>query len=278
MVRSADTKSPAQQSGRQFRLRATSYEHMEFPIILRGCAILLVSALSLAGCHRQSITVDQLIERNTQAVGGRAEIEAIHSIRVNLHIVDPGFEVDGAYLAARPGRMRIDIIANGQHVYTEAFDGKRGWQWKGKGEPVDESAMATAALRHGVELPGKLVGLHELRRRGHHIELVGREKVEGINYYVLHVTLSDGYNTTLFLDPDSWLITRRRDVRPLHPDVDPTPTTIENQMSDFRRVGDLLYPFASTDSDLATGKVLETTTVRSITLNPSFDPSVFEKL
>lgn len=67
-------------------------------------------------------------------------------------------------------------------------------------------------------------------------------------------------------------------MRPLHPDVDPTPTTIENKMSDYRRVGDLLFPFASTDTDLATGKTLEKTTVRSITLNPALDPRVFETL
>ena len=245
---------------------------------MRGRTLFLVAALSLAGCHRQASAVDQLIERNVQAIGGRAALETIRSIRVDLHIVDPDFEVDGVYLAARPGSMRIDITANGQHVYTEAFNGTHGWQWKGKGEPVDESPTATAALRHGVELPGNLFGLHELRAHGHRIELVGREKVDEINYHVLRVTLSDGYNTTLYLDPNSWLITRRRDVRPLHPDIDPTPTTIENKMTDFRRVGDLFYPFASTDTDLATGKVLERTTVRSITLNPPFDPSVFEKL
>jgi hypothetical protein len=251
---------------------------MEFPVALHMGAISLAAVLSFAGCHRQALSVEQLIERNTQAVGGRAALEAVHSIRVDLHITDPGFEVDGVYLAARPGWMRIDITANGQHVYTEALNGTCAWQWKGKGEPVDESPGATAALRHGVEIPGHLLGLHELRPRGHRIELVGREKVDGINYHLLRVTLSDGYSTTLYLDPDSWLITRRRDVRPLHPDIDPTPTTIENKMTDFRRVGDLVYPFASTDTDLANGKVLETTTVRSITLNPAINPSVFEKL
>jgi hypothetical protein len=251
---------------------------MEFLIAMRRGVIFLATALSLSGCHRQSLTVDQLIDRNTQAVGGRTALEAVHSIRVDLHIADPGFAVEGDYIAARPGRMRIDITANGRHVYTEAFNGTRAWQWKGKGEPIDESPTATAALRHGVELPGHVFGLHELQSHGHRIEFVGRANVDGINYHVLRVTLSDGYSTTLYLDPDSWLITRRRDVRPLHPDVDPTPTTIENKMSDFRRVGDLLYPFLSTDTDLATGKILETTTVRSITLNPAFESSLFEKL
>ncbi len=251
---------------------------MKFLMTVRGGAISLAIAICFAGCNRQSPTLDQLIERNAEAVGGKSAIEAIHSIRVELHIADPGFEVDGSYLAARPGWMRIDITAGGQHVYTEALSRTRGWQWKGKGEPGEESAMATAALHHGVELPGHLFGLHELRPRGDRIDLIGREKVDGINYHVLRLTLSDSYITTLYLDPESWLITRKRDVRPLHPDVDPTATTIENKMSDFRRVGDVLFPFASTDADLSTGKILETTAVRSITLNPAFDPRIFETL
>jgi len=79
----------------------------------------------LAGCSR-ALTVDDVIERNTSAMGGRAAIEAIHSIEINLHITDPGFQVDGIYRAARPGRMRIDVQTGGKHVFTEAFDGRQG--------------------------------------------------------------------------------------------------------------------------------------------------------
>src|SRR5437764_13768532 len=85
-------------------------------------------ASALLGCNRHSLTVDDVIERNTKAMGGRAAIEAVQSIEVNLHIVDPGFEVDGIYRAARPGRMRIDVQAGGKQVFTEAFDGQKGWQ------------------------------------------------------------------------------------------------------------------------------------------------------
>jgi hypothetical protein len=173
--------------------------------------------------------------------------------------------------------MRIDILADGKHVFTEAFDGTRGWQRKGA--TIEEaSSKGTAALRHGVELPGKLFGLHELPQRGHRVDLVKREVIEGTNYYALRITLTDGYTTTLYVDPNSWLITRRRDVRPLHVDVDPTPTTIESRFSDFRKVDGILFAFASTDLDLATHKILETTTVRSIKLNPQFDPAIFGKL
>jgi hypothetical protein len=156
-------------------------------------------------------------------MGGRTAIEAVNSIEVDLHIVDPDFEVDGKYRAARPGRMRIDVMAGGKHVYTEAFNGDRGWQWKGEGAATqEESPKATTALRHGVELPGKLFGLHELRQRGHRVDLASRERIDGTDYYALRITLNDGCTTTLYLDPKSWLITRRRDVRPLHVDIDPT--------------------------------------------------------
>lgn len=241
--------------------------------------VVLTVTLGLVACHHLPRTVNEVIDRNTQAMGGAKAIEAVQSIAVDLHIVDPGFAVDGTYRAARPGRMRIDVKVEGKHVFTEAFDGDRGWQWKGEGTTtVEESAKATAALRHGVELPGHLYGLHELRQRGHRIDLVGREKIEGIDYYALRVTLNDGYTTTLYLDPKSWLIARRRDVRPLHVDIDPTPTIIEQRMSDFRQVAGVWFSFANTETDLKTGKLLETTTVRAITINPEIDGKIFRIL
>ena len=231
----------------------------------------------LAGCSR-ALTVDDVIERNTSAVGGRAAIEAIHSIEINLHITDPGFEVDGIYHAARPGRMRIDVQAGGKQVFTEAFDGQQGWQSHDQSDPEPASPKAAAALRHGVELPGKLFGFHEMKQLGHKIDLVGRETVDGIDYYVLRLTFGDGYTTSLYVDPQSWLITRRRDVRPLHVDVDPTPTTIEQRSSDFREIAGVRFAFATTEIDLKTGKQLESTKVGSIKVNPPIDESIFKKL
>ena len=210
-------------------------------------------------------------------MGGQAKVESVQSIEVSLHIKDPGFEVDGIYQAARPGRMRIDIMSGGKCVYMERFDGEKGWQWSGK-EEKEEGATPTGALRHGVELPGNLFGLHEMQKRGHRLELAGREKIDDVDYYVLHVTFADGYETSLYVDPQSWRITRRREVRALHPDVDPTKTTIESRKSDWRQIDGLWYAFAGEDVDLSTGKVLETSTITEIKVNPAIDPVIFRKL
>ena len=66
--------------------------------------------------------------------------------------------------------------------------------------------------------------------------------------------MNDGYTTTLYIDSRNWLVTLRRDFRPLHVDIDPTPTTIESHFSDFRKVNGVLFAFAGTDTDLATAK------------------------
>lgn len=99
----------------------------------RTCKILLVllPTIFVAGCHDRSdsISLDEIVERNTNAMGGRAAIEGVQSIQIDLHIKDPSFEVDGTYYATRPGKMRIDVSADGEPVFTEAFDGQRGWQW-----------------------------------------------------------------------------------------------------------------------------------------------------
>jgi hypothetical protein len=248
----------------------------------RTCKILLVllPAIFVSGCHEQSdsLSLDEIIERNTDAIGGRAAIEAVQSIQIELHIKDPSFEVDGTYYATRPGKMRIDVSAEGKHVFTEAFDGQSGWQWEGKGEQKPATEKATAALRHGVELPGKLFGLHELKARGHRMKSIGREQIDGVNYYALQLILNDGYAVSLYVDPDTWLVTRRRDVRPLHVDMDPTPTTIEQVSSDFRDVNGVKFPFGTIEIDLKTGKLLESTITKSVKINPSLPPTLFDTL
>jgi hypothetical protein len=242
--------------------------------------VVLLPIIFVAGCKQpsESLSLEEIIERNTNAMGGRTAIEAVQSIQIDLHIKDPSFEVDGTYYAARPGKMRIDVGAEGKHVFTEAFDGQNGWQWEGKGEQKPATEKAAAALRHGIELPGKLFGLHELKARGHGIKLSGREQIGGVNYHVLQLVLSDGYTVSLYVDPNSWLVTRRRDVRPLHVDVDPTPTTIEQISSDFRDVNGVKFPFATAETDLTTGQLLESTMTKSVTINPTLIPTFFDRL
>jgi hypothetical protein len=235
-------------------------------------AVLLTAGLMVVGAGAPfDESLDGLVASNTVARGGAAAIEAVHSLQMHVRIVEPSFAVDAVYRASRDGSMRVDVYdGNGQRVYTEALEGGRAWsRAAGEDTPVRATgAEGTAALRHGIESPFKLYGLHELTGRGHALEFRGRENVDGTDYYVLRAVFGDGRETSYYLSPVTALIERERQYRALHVDADPTPHWIETRYEDYRSVDGVLFPFRQVESRLDTGEVLATSTISRLIVNP----------
>ncbi len=220
----------------------------------------------IAGCTGAP-DLDSVIAKHVEARGGASAIEAIHSYEADIRIVEPTFEVDGNYVATRDGRMRIDISVGGERVFTEALDRGRAWTWSPDEGVLEGSAAGAAALRHGIEFPLKVFGLHEMRTRGHRLELAGRETIDGIDYHALRLTLDDGFEVRYYIHPQTWLIERERTRRALHVDIDPTPEWIETTYGDFRAVGGVLFAHRQVERNVESGEVLSTGTISAIRLN-----------
>ena len=107
------------------------------------------------------------------------------------------------------------------------------------------------------------------------MEFTGKETIEGIDYYVLKITLSDGFVTYRYVNPRTWMIERGRDFRAFHPAVDGKKTWIETVWSDFRPVDGFMRAFLSVNTDLVSGKLQATNKVTSMKINPDFDASIF---
>ena len=225
----------------------------------------------------QTETVDHIIRQNVEAAVGQAAIEAVRNVSMKLHIAEAKSAYDAVYVADREGRMRIDVYVGSERVYTEAYDGHEAWslaQGSTKGETED--AVASATLQRGVLLPGKVFGLHELRQHGGQIDLGGREMVDGINYFVLKFTLPpDGFVTHAYVNPNTFLIERMRDIRAIHPGLDPATKWLEIHYTDFRKVDGVVRAFKDEQIDLRTGTVLQTTVLQSVQVNGPPDPTVF---
>jgi hypothetical protein len=220
-----------------------------------------------------------ILDQHTLARGGRDAIEAVHSIQMDVTIEEPTYSAEGRYAATRDGSMRIDVYISGERVFTEALDRGRTWSMA-QGDQAAAAAgsdAGAAALRHGVEAPLKLFGLHEMQGRGHRLDYAGRLTIEGVDYYVIEATLDDGYRTTYYLNPSTWLIERERQQRALHVDNDPTPEWIETVFEDYRAVAGVQYSHRQVERRVATGDMLVTTTVRRITVNPLLDPAQFQQ-
>jgi len=227
--------------------------------------------------------LEDLIAKNTLARGGAEAIESARTVAIRLRIVEPKFTVEGLYQASRDGRMRIEVFAEGKRVFSEGYDGRRGWQLvAGAEHATDSGPPGEAALRRGLELPTNLRGLHEMRQRGHRVALVSRELIGGVNFHVLELKLQDGitpegFTTFVYLNPVTYMIERQRDFRALHPAVDPSQKWIEQRYDDFRKVDRRMVSFKSSQVDAQTGQIMQTTTILEVQTNPPLTDRAFAR-
>ena len=237
---------------------------------------LLCVVFAPVGCARfaPAAGLDEIVARNQAATDIGQGGAKIQDMEVDLAMQDGGSDFVAVYKVTRDGRMRIDILKQGQRIYTEAYDGHAGWDWGKDGSAPFKDAHGDA-LWHGTQFPGQIFGLVDMRALGHKLEYFGREQIGDVDYYVLKLTLSDGFETYRYVNPDSWLIERARDFRAFHPAVDSKPTWVETVWSDFRPVEGVTRSFTSVNKDLASGKQLARQTVTGFKINPGFDPAIF---
>ena len=232
----------------------------------------------LAGCSGapRAMTLDRLVAANTTARGGAAAIGNVRSVAFELQITEPQFTVTGHYVATRDGFMRIDILAGGERVYTEALGPDGAWQMrKGETHGAPESAAGVAALRRGIV--GNLYSLGELEGLGYSLIFHGARAQGGKEYWALETVAPDGFSETLYLDKDSRLVSRKIDTSALHPDIDAAKKRFETLEMDYRPTAGVEFARRTEKRNLDTGELVQTVVVESVTVNPAVDESIFRR-
>lgn len=255
-------------------LRETSEALVKFSVVAAAIAALFLSACQPP--RPQQMTLQTLLDRNAEARGGAQAIESVHAIDLDLEIAEPKFTVTGRYRATRDGKMRIDIFADGERVYTEALGPDGAWQMKrGETTGAPESAAGAAALKRGIA--GNLYGLHELRGLGYRLNFTGTQNRAGEDYWVIEKVAPDGLSETLYLDKDAYLVAREIETSALHPDIDSTLARFETLKLDYQDTGGVLFARKSEKRNLDTDEVVQTTLVKAVHINPEIDPAIFKR-
>jgi outer membrane lipoprotein-sorting protein len=86
----------------------------------------LCCALAALACA-QDLTIDQLVEKNTAALGGAEAIQSINTLKMSGKLVLGGgaMEAPMTMLLKRPNLMRLEIQIQGRSV-VQALDGAGG--------------------------------------------------------------------------------------------------------------------------------------------------------
>ena len=171
---------------------------------MRKAILALVAVMTLAA-PAAAQTVDEIVAKNVEALGGMEKIKAVKTLRMTGKMtVGPGIEAPIVLELKRPNAMRLDITIQGM-IGSQAFDGTTGWTlmpFQGSKVPQQMAADELKLAEEQAEMDGPLV---DYKAKGNTVELLGKEKVEGADAYKLKVTLKNGAVRTIYIDAEHFL-------------------------------------------------------------------------
>ncbi|HEY4596871.1 MAG TPA: outer membrane lipoprotein-sorting protein [Thermoanaerobaculia bacterium] len=237
-------------------------------MIRKTFAWLLVAGLT--GAAVQAQTADEIINKHLQARGGKDKIKAVQSERMTGKLVmGQGMEAPVVMELTRPNKMRMEFTIQGM-TGIQAYDGKAGWSvmpFMGKTEPEAMSADDIKQAEDQADMDGMLV---DYKEKGHQVEYVGKEDVEGTPAHKLKVTKKNGDVVNVYIDADSYMeIKQAGKVKVRGQEIEGQST-----FGDFKTVDGLIFPFSiEQKAQGAPGGM--TISISKIEVNPTLEASRF---
>src|SRR5262245_4254215 len=159
----------------------------------------------VTGAIAHAESVDDVIAKNLEARGGADKLKNVQTLRMTgKMVVGPGIEAPFTIEIKRPRRMRFEIVVQGMTI-VQTVDGDAGWTIQpmtGKKDPERMSADDLKEAQDQADFDGPLV---DYKKKGHRVELAGKEKIEGTDAYKLKVTKKNGDIEYIYLDADAFL-------------------------------------------------------------------------
>lgn len=228
--------------------------------------LLATSAVSFAQ------TANEIVAKHIEAMGGADKWKAVKAMEMNNKFTVQGMDIASKTVIVSGKSLRTDISVMGQEIIS-AIDGETGWAQQpammgGTGEPEDMPGAMIKESRKQVYLGGSLMNYKE---NGSTIELVGKEKLEGVDVYHLKLTEKVGDITNLFVSTSNYYVLKSAGKR----NIQGKEVDAEVNFSNFKQIEGLTFPYTmETASPMGGMMTIETD---SIKLNPKVDESIFKK-
>ena len=242
------------------------------PLVPALCAVASL-AFGVAVAAGPAPTVDTIVADYVAKRGGLAKIRSIETLRQKGRAFGgQGREALVMRELKRPDRIRFEFTVQGMTgVYVA--DGASGWQvapFSGDMAPQPLSEEATRDALDQADVEGPLV---DWRKKGHQLELVGREVIGGREAYKLKLTLKSGAVRYEYIDVKSHVQVRTDSSRLIRGQN----VQLETSFSDHKKAGGVLFP--RTIEMVAVGRPQRLrVVVDTIEINPPLSDARFELL
>ena len=149
-------------------------------------------------------TIDQILDKYTVALGGKANLAKVTSRTIKASRVEPdGKTIEAEDVWQKGGKLRVET-KYGDYLVTEAFDGKSAWKSGDKdviGLKPDESEQ--------IKREAQLFANPDLRAVYLKLDFRFVDRLDGREVYLAIATLADNSRERLFFDVATGLLVRR---------------------------------------------------------------------
>jgi outer membrane lipoprotein-sorting protein len=238
--------------------------------MLRRLALALGLLVSFSAIGRAQ-TLDDIVAK-TLAAQGLDKLKSVQTIRMTgtMSITPPGIDAAVVIESKRPMKVRMTLTVQGIEN-TQAYDGQAGWSFmpvQGKANPEPATAEELKDLRQQADMDGALV---DYKTKGHKVELVGKEPVEGTDAWKLKLTLKDGDVQYYYIDTEHYLPIKVDTTRI----VNGADVKAETLIGDYKDEGGVMMPHSIEARVPAVG-VTQKIAVQKVEMNVPIDDARFK--
>ncbi|MEM8962141.1 MAG: hypothetical protein AAGD38_11730 [Acidobacteriota bacterium] len=207
---------------------------MKHTKVLWTLLCLLLVSLPIAA---EEMSVDDIIAKNVEARGGMDAIKAIESAKMMGAMNMGGMEAPIVYAWERPNKLRIEFTMQGMTA-VQAYDGETGWfvmPFMGKDTPEKMADDQLNMIVEQTDFDGMLI---DYKDKGHAVEYVGQEEIDGTPAHHLKITKKSGDIVDLYLDTDYFLefkSVQKQNMQGMEVEMATT-------FGDYKEVGGVLMP------------------------------------
>lgn len=238
-------------------------------------SLLLILALCVRAIAAE-LTVDEILAKHFEALGGKDKIAAIKTLKMTGKMeLMQGMQAPFTIFVKNHDATRFEMEFQGKKMIT-SVQGDSGWfiqPWTGKTDPDRMPADQVKESKDQIDIGGPLFNYKE---KGHTVELIGKEDMEGTQVYKLKLTKKDGDVNYIFIDATSFLQLKETSKHKMQ-DKEMESETI---FSNYKKVEGVQFPF-SVESRSAGGMdqgggMGQTMTIDNIEVNTKIDDTMFK--